>query len=181
MRLKELKKKVTALVKEDEVFQFSDLSGITYLFFLSRENYYKLFSAIAVLVMNVACLMVSVRLLGWLFEDLAGERKLVWQYAAAFIAFELLAASLRYSGSIFMSYTTTSIILDVRKKLFKKLTVLPITYFDRQPLGRTISRITNDVERVEYFFSRILAASLCAVIEISLILVAMIATDTKLE
>ncbi len=180
MGLKELKKKVVTLVREDEVYQSSDFGGVAYLFLLSRENYYKLFSAIAVLVLSVACLMCSVRLLGWLFEDLAGNRNFVWQYAVAFLAFELVAVLLRYGGSIFMSYTTTAIILDVRKKLFRKLTRLPITYFDRQPLGRTVARITNDVERVEYFFSRILANSLCSVIEITLIIVAMIVTDTKL-
>ena len=180
MNLKELKKQVGAIVREDEVHQSSDLSGVAYLFALSRENYYQLFSATAVLVLSVACLMFSVRLLGWLFEDLAGNRTFVWQYAVAFLAFELLAMLLRYGGSIFMSYTTTAIILDVRKKLFRKLTRLPVTYFDRQPLGRTVARITNDVERVEYFFSRILADSMCAVIELGLILVAMIATDTKL-
>ena len=180
MSLKKLKKQVSALVKEDEVYQTSDLAGVVYLLSLSRENYYKLFSAIAVLVLSVTCLMLSVRMLGWLFEDLAGNRNFMWQFAVAFIIFELLAALLRYGGSIFMSYTTTSIVLEARKKLFRKLTRLPITYFDRQPLGRTVARITNDVERVEYFFSRILADTLCAVIEIGLILVAMIATDAKL-
>ena len=180
MGLKELKKRVGALVKEDEVFKTSDLGGVAYLFLLSRENYYKLFSAIGVLVLSVVCLMLSVRMLGWLFEDLAGNRSFMWQFAVAFIIFELLAALLRYGGSIFMSYTTTSIVLEARKKLFRKLTRLPITYFDRQPLGRTVSRITNDVERVEYFFSRVLADSLCSIIELGLILVAMIATDVKL-
>ena len=180
MGLRELKKRVGALVKEDEVYQTSDLAGVAYLLSLSRENYYKLFSAIAVLVLSVACLMLSVRTLGWLFEDLAGNRSFMWQFAVAFIIFELLAALLRYGGSIFMSYTTTSIVLEARKKLFRKLTRLPITYFDRQPLGRTVARITNDVERVEYFFSRILADTLCSIIEIGLILVAMIVTDTKL-
>ena len=43
MGLKELKKRVGALVKEDEVYQTSDLAGVAYLFSLSRENYYKLF------------------------------------------------------------------------------------------------------------------------------------------
>ena len=180
MGIKELKQKVSALVREDEIHQSSDLGGVAYLFSLSRNNYYKLFLAIAVLVLSVACLMMSVRFLGWLFEDLSGDRTSVWQYAVVFIVFELLAAALRYGGSIFMSYTTTAIVLDVRKKLFKKLTCLPITYFDRQPLGRTVARITNDVERVEYFFSRILADSFCSVIEIGLIIVAMIATDVKL-
>lgn len=180
MSLKELKKKVTTLVREDETHQASDLAGVAYLLSLSRENYYKLFSAIAVLVLSVACLMLSVRLLGWLFEELAGNRTFIWHYALAFLAFEFLAELLRYGGSIFMSYTTTSIVLEVRKKLFLKLTLLPITYFDRQPLGRTVARITNDVERVEYFFSRVLAHALCSVIEIGLIIVAMIATDVKL-
>lgn len=175
-----LRQKALSLIREDEVYQVSDLGGVSYLLSLSRENYYKLFSAIAVLVLSVSCLMIAVRLLGWLFEELAGNRTLVWQYAAAFLAFEILAVFLRYSGSIFMSYTTTAIIFEVRKKLFRKLTRLPITYFDRQPLGRTVARITNDVERVEYFFSRILADSLCSVIEIILVLAAMIVTDVKL-
>ena len=174
-----LKQKVSKLIRDDEVYQTSDIGGVAYLFSLSRQNYIKLLAAITTLVLSVSCLMISVRLLGWLLEDITTTSSNVWYYAAAFLTFEVLAVLLRYGGSIFMSHTTNNIVLEVRKKLFAKLTRLPITYFDRQPLGRTIARTTNDVEKVEHFFSSILANSLCSVIELGLVLIAMIVTDTK--
>lgn len=174
-----LEQKIGTLVHEDKVRQSSDLGGISYLIALSRENSFKLFLAVILLMSSVGCLMFSVRVLGWLFEELSMGGTDVWPYAMAFLAFEIGAVVLRYYGSIFTAYITNAIILEVRKKLFTKLTLLPVSYFDRQPLGRTVSRITSDVEGVENFFSQILASSLCSFIELGFILLAMLITDPK--
>src|SRR5262249_15848926 len=39
-----------------------------------------------------------------------------------------------------------SLMVDLRADLFRHLQRLPIAYFDRQPLGRLMTRVTNDVE-----------------------------------
>ena len=174
-----LKDKIKHIVQEEDISYSSDLSGIVYLFFLSRSNLYKLCLATLILVASVGCIMFSARLLGELFQLLAHDKSSsqLYHYAFAFLLLEILAATLRYLGSIFMAYTTTRVVLEIRKKLFTKLTRLPITYYDNQPLGRVISRVTTDVEGVENFFIQVLASSLSAFIEVFLVLVAMLITD----
>lgn len=169
------------LIQEEDIRHATDMSGVMYLLALSRGNLHKLFWAVLILIASVGCLMLSAHTLGDLFQLLATDKtsSRIYHYALVFMAFEILAAVLRYAGSVFIAYTTTRIILQVRKKLFTKLTRLPITYYDNQPLGRVVSRITTDVESVDTFFSQILASSLCALIEIFLVLVAMIITDVK--
>ena len=175
-----LKEKNLRLVSDEKIAQFSDLHGIGYLLYLSRENYYRLMGGIFILTASVACLMLSVHVLGQLLENLSADLHTdIYKLVAFFLALEIAAAVLRYFGSVTIVHTTNSIIYHVRKKLFHKLTCLPITYFDRQPLGRTLSRITTDVEGVEHFFSQILSSSLCAFLEIILIIVAMLLVDVR--
>jgi ABC-type multidrug transport system fused ATPase/permease subunit len=68
---------------------------------------------------------------------------------------------------------------DIRQRLFYKMTALPISYFDRQPMGRTITRMTHDVEGIETFFSGTLARILVAVIQVGAVLTAMILTSPE--
>ncbi len=42
---------------------------------------------------------------------------------------------------------------DMRKQIFEHLQRLPMRYFDRTPIGRTMTRTTNDVEALNEFFT----------------------------
>lgn len=44
-------------------------------------------------------------------------------------------------------------IADIRLKLFKHLEKLPMSFFDRNPIGRSVTRITNDVENLAESFA----------------------------
>jgi ATP-binding cassette subfamily B protein len=44
-------------------------------------------------------------------------------------------------------------VLSLRMKLFAKIQRLPMAYFDRMPLGRIMTRVTNDTESVAELFS----------------------------
>lgn len=174
-----LKERVKSFISDDEVRQYSDLRGIGYLFRLSKRNYYQLVIAVAILVLSVACIMCSAHLLGLLFQELADDKQFVWQYVIAFLVFEVLAAVLRCYGSLYLVYVTNNVILSTRKLLFQKLSRLSVSYFDRQPLGRTLSRITTDVEGVESFFLNVMPSSLACCIEIILILISMLIVDLQ--
>ena len=45
------------------------------------------------------------------------------------------------------------VVKKLRAKLFEKVQSLPLSYFDQTPLGRILTRTTNDVESVSEFFS----------------------------
>lgn len=174
---KKLRQLAQTLVQEEKIQHFSDLQGIGYLIGLSREHYHRLMAGIFLLVISVACLMMSVRILGKLLQTISEQGDTVHSLVITFLALEVAAATLRYFGSVRVVAATNSILYHVRMKLFQKLTRLPISYYDQQPSGRILSRITTDVEGVEYFFSNILARSLCSLLEILLIVISMLIID----
>ncbi len=71
----------------------------------------------------------------------------------------LLFASLVVQGvaQYFMTYFTQwigqRIIVDVRMQIFTKLQRLALRFFDRNPVGRLVTRVTNDVEVLNEMFS----------------------------
>ncbi|MCZ7555146.1 MAG: ABC transporter ATP-binding protein/permease [Bacteroidia bacterium] len=71
----------------------------------------------------------------------------------------LLFASLLVQGAAqyFMTYFTQwigqRIIVDVRMQIFTKLQRLALRFFDRNPVGRLVTRVTNDVEVLNEMFS----------------------------
>lgn len=180
MTRKKLRQLAKSLVHEEKIQQFSDLQGVSYLISLSREYYHRLMAGIFLLIIGIACLMLAVRVLGTLLQTLSEQGNgSVHNLVITFLALEAAAAILRYFGSVRVVAATNNILYHVRMKLFQKLTRLPISYYDQQPSGRILSRITTDVEGVEHFFSNILARSLCSLLEILLIVVAMLIIDLK--
>jgi len=50
-----------------------------------------------------------------------------------------------FVGNYFMAQVAGTIVRNIQKEVFNKLTVLPASYFDTTPTGQSISRITNSV------------------------------------
>jgi ATP-binding cassette subfamily B multidrug efflux pump len=83
-----------------------------------------------------------------------------------FLVLEVISILAQFIGRKFLAAGTNQVLLDLRKALFTKLNTLPMSYFDTQPLGRIITRVTNDVEGVEGFFGGGLARILTASVQI---------------
>ncbi|MCA9779371.1 MAG: ABC transporter ATP-binding protein, partial [Candidatus Eremiobacteraeota bacterium] len=74
-----------------------------------------------------------------------------------------------------------SLVLQLRKTLFAKLHRLPISYFDKHALGRTVSRVVNDSNSLSELFTQVLAAGLGDMILLVGILVVLLLTDPVLS
>lgn len=55
-----------------------------------------------------------------------------------------------------LSYTGQSIIYNIRQILFSHLQKLPLSYFDKNPIGRLVTRITNDTETLNDMYTNVL-------------------------
>ncbi len=62
-------------------------------------------------------------------------------------------ALLVYVYSYLAATVSQGIIVDIRVRLFTHLSVLPVSYLDRTPVGDTISRATADVETIDSLFT----------------------------
>ncbi|HLF93962.1 MAG TPA: ABC transporter ATP-binding protein [Planctomycetota bacterium] len=74
-------------------------------------------------------------------------------YAALFFAAAAGTGLFEFLYSWTTKYVGQKIILDLRMKLFTHLQRLSLSFFDRNPVGRLIVRITNDVENLNELFT----------------------------
>lgn len=72
------------------------------------------------------------------------------------------------------------IMFDVRKQLFGKLSQLSISYFDRNPVGRIMTRISSDVEVLNQMFTQGVVAVFGDLFILIGIIVAMLVLNWKL-
>lgn len=131
------------------------------------------------LIFTASCtLMLSAKLLGTLADALGQGSDLdsVTWLIVGIVGCEALHIFLGYRGRLGLARATNEVTHAIRLRLFGKIARLPMGYFDRTSIGATITRLTNDVEGLEAFFSGSLAKILSSGISIINVLIAMLIT-----
>ncbi|MFQ5653362.1 MAG: ABC transporter ATP-binding protein [Planctomycetota bacterium] len=84
----------------------------------------------------------------------AGDRR-AWLLAiAGLCAFLLLGQFLfRYAETVVMNSTGQTVMRDLRMQLFRHLERQSLPYFQSQPVGRLVTRVTSDVEALNELFT----------------------------
>lgn len=54
-----------------------------------------------------------------------------------------------------LAYASERIVLDVRHALFIHLQSMPLSFFDTNPVGKLVTRVTNDTEKIKEFFTNV--------------------------
>lgn len=169
-------------MQDDQIkIEANELKAIKSLVQYGKGFYLAIGIGLLLFLASSFCMMGSANLLGILVEGIIKKQNSDWFMKMSFfiLALESIQICLRYGGKILIGYITNRIALNIRCALFEKLTRLPIFYYDRQPLGRTLTRLTTDVEGVEDFFSNTLTSLILAFMAIFVVFVAMLLTDLK--
>lgn len=87
---------------------------------------------------------------------------------------------LGYIQVYLISKTGQKIIFDIRQKLFRHVEDLSLSFFDSNPVGRLVTRITNDVETLNEMYTGVLLNLIKDAFLIIFILVAMFLLNVKL-
>ncbi len=87
---------------------------------------------------------------------------------------------LQYIHRILTAWLGQQIMYDLRKEIFKKLQQLDLQYYDRNPVGRLITRITTDVETLNELFASGIVTVFGDVFTLIFIVAAMLRMDWKL-
>ena len=82
-------------------------------------------------------------------NDLAGLRIII----AVFIGVLVLGFFTRLAEMYTMEWIGQHIMFDLRQKIFGHLQHLSLTFFNRNPVGRLMTRVTNDVEALNELFT----------------------------
>ncbi|MDH3254420.1 MAG: ABC transporter ATP-binding protein/permease, partial [Acidobacteriota bacterium] len=75
--------------------------------------------------------------------------------AAGLVYLTALVASflVLYLQSYLMQIMGQFVMFDLRREVFSHLQRLPVSYFDRRPIGRLVTRVTNDVDALNELFT----------------------------
>src|SRR5215471_12784336 len=75
------------------------------------------------------------------------------QIAALYVGLMLFAFLLEYGQTYFMQWTGQMVMFDLRSQIFHHLQRLDIAFYDRNPVGRLVTRVTTDVDAVNEMFT----------------------------
>ncbi|MEK3720486.1 ABC transporter ATP-binding protein [Paenibacillus sp. FSL H8-0034] len=90
------------------------------------------------------------------------------------------AALLSYLQSNLLQYTGQRIIFNIRDMLFKHLSRMSMSYFDRNPVGRLVVRVTQDTEALNQLYSQVIVNLIKDVITLLGIVLIMMQMSMKL-
>jgi len=93
----------------------------------------------------------------WMNNPPVGIPNAVW-LGLIFLCVTLLLTALTYIHQIMMATTGQNAMRDLRRDVFDHINRLHMSYFDVIPVGRLVTRSTNDVENVSEMFSQGLVA-----------------------
>ncbi len=96
------------------------------------------------------------------------------------IGLMLLQGVFNYALSILMQWIGQSAILDLRIKLYERLQVLSLRFYDTTPIGRLVTRVTSDVEVLNEVLSSGIVMIITDVFVILWIVFFMFATNWQL-
>ncbi|WP_339061394.1 ABC transporter ATP-binding protein [Tepidibacillus marianensis] len=73
-----------------------------------------------------------------------------------FFGILVLSFILNYTQIYFLQYTGQKIIFTIRQDIFSHVQSLPLSFFDKNPVGRLVTRVTNDTEALNEMYTGVL-------------------------
>ena len=75
------------------------------------------------------------------------------QIAGMYIGILLFSFLLEFTQTYVMQWTGQKVMFDLRSEIFRHLQRLHIAFFDRNPVGRLVTRVTSDVDALNEMFT----------------------------
>lgn len=112
-------------------------------------------AALACLVLQSGMQLVGPLLTRWVIDRAlpARDTALVVQATALYAALLVGQFGAAFGETLYTALLGQRVMRDLRHALFARLQQLPVAYFDRNPVGRLVTRVTSDVEALNELFT----------------------------
>ncbi|MEN9282198.1 MAG: hypothetical protein RL594_1133 [Bacteroidota bacterium] len=74
-------------------------------------------------------------------------------FIAIIIGLVILQGATQYALSLLMTWVGQRVLLDIRNTLYRHVETMALRFYDTTPVGRIVTRVTNDVEVLNELFS----------------------------
>lgn len=139
----------------NQVFLDDDISGKAYDAVLMRRlfHYLRPYAGRVALAVALLLALAGLDLLGPLIGKVAVDRYIVPRdpsglplMALAFVGVQVLNSALRYVQNFMTQVLGQKVMFDLRMQIFSHLQSMSLSFYDHNPVGRLITRLTNDVD-----------------------------------
>jgi ATP-binding cassette, subfamily B, multidrug efflux pump len=141
-----------------------------------------LVTVIGVMVLASMVRLVEPYLLRTAIDEgiLVGNLRVINRVAILWLVFQMIGAAGDYVRIRILNRTGQGILFDLRQQLFTHLQWLSLRFYDGRPVGRIMSRVTNDVEAINDLINSGLATVVSQVVSLVGIVVVMFALNVRL-
>jgi len=108
--------------------------------------------------------------------DLVGLGKL----ALALMGLLIMEAAIQFSVTNMANIVGQNVIRDIRVQLFRKIVSFRLKYFDKNPIGRLVTRAVSDIETIADIFSQGILTISSDLLKLALVVVLMLVWDWRL-
>jgi ATP-binding cassette subfamily B protein len=108
------------------------------------------------------------------------EIRAILNWLLLYIGIIVFASFFQYGQSFYLKKAAQHILQQMRMDVFRQLSRVPVSFFDHQPAGKIVARITNDTEAVRELYMAVLANFFSSTIYIIGIYVALFLLDVRL-
>ncbi|MBZ4189093.1 ABC transporter ATP-binding protein [Niabella beijingensis] len=109
-----------------------------------------------VMLLNAGITMLTPYLIGYIVDHFILQKQygLLLQYCGVLLGIYIVWAGTEYLQAKLMGSIGQRMLYQLRNEVFNKLQELPVAFFNRNRSGDLISRINNDTDTVNQFFSQ---------------------------
>lgn len=104
---------------------------------------------------------------------------LMW-LAIGYVVSQVVEFALTYLSTLTIGYLGQNVLRDIRADVFTKLQRLQLSYFDQNPVGRLITRVTSDVDAINQFITGGLISMITSTFLIIVYMVVMLTINWRL-
>lgn len=142
------------------------IAGIKRLLQLIAHERKNLTLALLAIFVNAGLNLLGPYLIGHTIDAyvLKGQYRGVWIFSAILFAMYLLVLLTSYLQTKLMGSIGQRLLYTLRNALFNKLQQLPLAFFNQNKTGDLISRVNNDTDKLNQFFSQALTQFISSIV-----------------
>jgi len=136
----------------------------------------------SMILLGTFCTLLEPRILAYVIDEAIVPKR--WDKLKMMVVVFILATCLRVVSAIqqgyFFEILGQRVTQDLRLRLFEHLQRMPIVAFDKNPAGRLLTRVTNDIASLNEMFSAGFVSMICNLLLVIGILIGLMTLDLKL-
>lgn len=104
----------------------------------------------------------------------------LFTYAVIFVVILATGLVLNYYQTLLLNYTGQKIIYAIRDEIFQHVESLSLQFFSKHPVGKIVTRITNDTETLNEMYTSVIANTVKSIITLIGIVIMMFVLNVSL-